>query len=126
MFVPFMIIIILLSIFLMLTSSNPFFCPHSLLNNHFLLSDITKSLVRKDGNLEQFGGVVETPGGVVPHHLHQQECGEEGTSTTTQTKADSSQGGEERKKTSEEGGEKGKGSSGTSGTKIAGRTGKTN
>jgi hypothetical protein len=51
-----------------------------------------KSLVEKDGKgLEQFNGVVETPAGVVPQHLHEQEGGEEGTSTTTQTKANSQQ-----------------------------------
>ena len=54
-----------------------------------------KSLVEKDGKgLEQFGGVVETPAGVVIQHLHEQheqEGGEEGTSTTTQTKANSQQ-----------------------------------
>ena len=79
------------------------------------------------GGVEQFGGVVEAPRGVVLQHLHQQEGGEEGTSTTiAPIKEDSLQGGEERKKTVEEGEEKGKGSSGTSGTKIAGRTGKNN
>ena len=85
-------------------------------------------MVEKDGKgLEQFGGVVEMPAGVVPQHLHQHERGEEGTSTTTtQTKADSPQGGEERKKTAEEDEEKGRRSSSTSRTKIAGRTGKKN
>ena len=73
-------------------------------------------MVEKDGKwLEQFGGVVETPAGVVPQHLHQQVRGGEGTSTTiTQTKADSPQGGEETNKNAKKGGENGKGSPGTS------------
>ena len=42
-----------------------------------MFSSEEKSLVKKDGKLlEQFGCVVETPGGVVPYHLHQQELGE--------------------------------------------------
>ena len=86
-------------------------------------------MVEKDGKwLEQFGGVVETPAGVVPQHLHQQERGEEGTSTTiTQTKADSPQGGEERKIPAKKGGEKRKGSPGTSrgkGKKCGGESGR--
>ncbi len=51
----------------------------------------------KNGN-RNFGGVVETPGGVVPCHLHQQVRGEESKKTTAQIKEDFAQGGEERKK----------------------------
>ena len=72
-------------------------------------------MVEKDGKcLDQFGGVVETPAGVVLQHLHRQEHGEEGTSTTTQTKENSPQGGEETNKNAKKGGEKGKGSPGAS------------
>ena len=41
---------------------------------------------------------METPGGVVQYHLHQQVRGEESTKTTAQIKEDFAQGGEERKK----------------------------
>ena len=80
-----------------------------------MISSEEKSLLKKDGKLlEQFGCVVEMPGGVVPHHLHQQELGEEGTSTTSQAKEDSPQGGEESEKTAKKGRERGKGSPGSS------------
>ena len=92
-----------------------------------MFSSEEKSLVKKDGKLlELFGCVVETPGGVVPYHLHQQELGEEDTSTTTQAKEDSPQGGEERKKTAKKGRERRKGYPGTSRAEVAGGTGQKN
>ena len=79
----------------------------------------------KNGN-SNFGGVVETPGGVVPCHLHQQVRGEESTKTTAQIKEDFAQGGEERKKTAKKGREEGKSSPDTSRTEVVGGAGKKN